>query len=162
VTGGDLNERARGLGVPAVEIDGCDVSEVWEASHSAIEHARSGQGPTFLHARCVHFEGHFLGFQLLRIVRDPFREMPEIAVPLTHSFLRPGGASLRERVAGLKKVLAAVLSTLRDLRRDSANDPVRRARKTLLSDQVRLQELEDQIEQEISHVLASALAEVPS
>jgi TPP-dependent pyruvate/acetoin dehydrogenase alpha subunit len=55
-----------------------------------------------------------------------------------------------------------VLSTLRDPRRDSANDPVRRARKTLLSDRVRLQELEDQIEQEISHVLASALAEVPS
>jgi hypothetical protein len=76
--------------------------------------------------------------------------------------LRLGGAGLRERMAGLKKVLGAVLSTLRDQRRDSANDPVRRARKTLLSDPVRLQELEDQIEQEISHVLASALAEVPS
>jgi TPP-dependent pyruvate/acetoin dehydrogenase alpha subunit len=162
VTGGDLSERARGLGVPAVEVDGCDVSEVWEASHSAIERARSGQGPTFLHARCVHFEGHFLGFQLLRMVRDPLREVPEITVPLTRSFLRPGGAAWRERVAGLKEVLAAVLSTWRDPRQDAANDPVRRARKTLLSDPVRLQELEDQIEQEIGHVLASALAEVPS
>ncbi len=162
VTGGDLNERARGLGIPAVNVDGCDVSEVWQASHEAIERARSGQGPTFLHARCVHFEAHFLGYQLLRIVRHPFREIPKIAVPLTHSFLQPRGAALGERVAGLKKVLAAVLSTFRDPRRDSANDPVRRARKTLLSDPVRLQELEDQIEQEISHVLASALAEVPS
>ena|GEM_PF-4516508 len=69
---------------------------------------------------------------------------------------------LRERVAGLKEVLAAVLSTLRDPRRDSANDPVRRARKTLLSDPARLQELEDQIEQEIRQVLASAFEEVPS
>jgi len=162
VTGGDLNERARGFGIPAVEVDGCDVSEMWEASHSAIERARSGQGPTFLHARCVHFEGHFLGFQLLRMVREPFKAMPEIAVPLTHSFLRLGGAALRERLAGLKKVLKAVLSTLRDPRRDSDNDPVQRARKTLLSDPVHLQKLEDQIEQEISHVLASALAEVPS
>ncbi len=162
VSGGDLNERARGLGIPAVKVDGCDVSEVWEAAHSAIEHARSGKGPTFLHARCVHFEGHFLGFQLLRLARNPLREMPEIAIPLTYSFLRPGGAALRERVAGLKIVLAAVLSTLRDPRRDSANDPVRRARKPLLSDPVRLQELEDQIEQKMSHVLASALAEEPS
>jgi len=162
MTGGDLNERARGLGVPAVEVDGCDVSEVWEVSHSAIERARSGQGPTFLHARCVHFEGHFLGFQLIRLARNPLSEMPEIAAPLTHSFLRPGGANLRERVAGLKEVLAAVLSTLRDPRRDSANDPVRRARKTLLSDPARLQELEDQIEQEIRQVLASAFEEVPS
>jgi len=162
VTGGDLSQRARGLGVPAVEVDGRDVSEVWEASHSAIERARSGQGPTFLHARCVHFEGHFLGFQLLRMVRDPLREMPEITVPITRSFLRPGGAAWHERVAGLKEVLAAVPSTLRDPRRDAANDPVRRARKTLLSDPVRLQELEGQIEREISQVLATALAEVPS
>ncbi len=160
--GGDMNERARGLGVPVVEVDGCDVSEVWEASHSAIERARSGQGPTFLHARCRHFEGHFLGYQLLRLVRDPLKEMPEIAGPLTRALLRPGGAALRERTAGLKKVLAAVLSTLRGPRRDSADDPVRRARKTLLAEPERLQKLEDQIEQEISHVLASALPEVPS
>ena len=103
-----------------------------------------------------------MGFQLLRIVRDPLREMSQIAAPLTRSFLRPGGASLRERVAGLKIVLAAVLATLRDPRRDSANDPVRCARKTLLSDPACLQKLEDQIKEEISHVLASALAEVPS
>jgi len=53
MTGGDLNERARGLGVPAIEVDGLDVSEVWEAARAAIERARSGKGPTFLHARCV-------------------------------------------------------------------------------------------------------------
>jgi pyruvate dehydrogenase E1 component alpha subunit len=162
VTGGNLNERAGGLGVPAVEVDGCDAAEVWQASHAAIERLRSGQGPTFLNARCVHFEGHFLGFQLLRAVRHPIKEMPEIAVPLTRSFSRSGGADLRERLAGLNEVLSAVLSTLRDPRRDSANDPLQRARKALLSDPVRLQALEDQIEGEISHVLESALAELPA
>ena len=162
MTSGDLYERARRLGVPAVEVDGCDVSAVWEAANGAIERARSGQGPSFLYARCVHFEGHFLGFQLLRMVRDPLREMPEIAMPLTQSFLRPGGATLRERLAGLKTVLLTVLATVRDPRRDPNNDPVLRARKTLLSDPERLQEMEDQIEQEISNVLASALVEVPS
>jgi hypothetical protein len=75
--------------------------------------------------------------------------------------LRPGGAALSERLAGLKEVLAAVLSTLRDPRRDSAHDPVRRARETLLSDPIRLRELEDEIEQGIRHVFASALPEVP-
>ena len=94
VTGGDLNERARGLGVPAIEVDGRDVSAVWQAADRAIETARSGQGPTFLHARCVHFEGHFLGFQLLRAVRAPLREMPGIVAPLTRSFLRPGSVAV--------------------------------------------------------------------
>jgi pyruvate dehydrogenase E1 component alpha subunit len=162
VTGENLNERARGLGIPAVEADGLNVSAMWEAAHGGIERARSGQGPTFLHARCVHLEGHFLGFQLIRIVRDPFREMAEIAVPLTQSFLRFGGATFRERVEGLKTVTAAVLSTVRDPRRDPANDPLPRARVTLQSDPARLQELEDQLEREISNVLVSALMEVPS
>jgi TPP-dependent pyruvate/acetoin dehydrogenase alpha subunit len=162
VTGGNLNERARGLGIPFVEADGLDVSAMWEAAHGAIERARSGQGPTFLHARCVHFEGHFLGFQLIRAVRDPLRAMSEIAVPLTQSFLRLEDATLRERMAGLKTVIAAVLSTVRDPRRDSTNDPLPRARPTLQSDAARLQKLEDQLEKEISNVLASALGEVPS
>lgn len=162
VTGGDLGQRARGLGTPAVEVDGRDVGAVWEAADRAIERARSGQGPTFLHARCVHFEGHFLGFQLIRIVRAPLREMPGVAGPLTHSFLRPGGATLRERLAGLKTVIAALLSTVRDPRQDLANDPIPRARAMLQSEPARLQELEDQIEKEIRNVLASALVEVPS
>jgi len=162
VTGGNLNERARGLGIPAAEADGLNVSAMWEAAHGAIERARSGQGPTFLHARCVHLEGHFLGFQPIRIVRDPLREIPEIAIPLTQSFLRFGGATLSERMAGLKTVIATVLSTVRDPRRDPTNDPLPRARTTLQSDAARLQELEGQLEKEISNVLASALMEVPS
>jgi pyruvate dehydrogenase E1 component alpha subunit len=122
VTGGHLNERARGLGVPAVEADGLDVSAVWAAAYGAIERARSGQGPTLLHARCVHLEGHFLGYQLTRLVRDPLREMPEIAGPLARAFLKLGGASLRERMAGLKTIITAVLSTARDPRRDLTDD----------------------------------------
>jgi pyruvate dehydrogenase E1 component alpha subunit len=161
-TGGNLNERARGLGIPAVEVNGLDVSAVWEAAESAIRRARFGQGPTFLHASCVHLEGHFLGFQLMKIVRDPLREMPEIAPPLIQSFLRFEGSGLRERLAGLKTVIAAVLSTLRDPRRNPANDPLPRARALLQADTARLQELEDQIEKEISTVLESVLAEVPS
>ena len=162
MTGGDLNERARGLGLPAVEIDGRDVSEVWEAARAAVERARSGDGPTFLRAHCVHFEGHFLGLQLLRVARSPLKEIPKIAVPLTSSLLQLKGAALRDRIAGLKDVLAPVLSTLRDPRRDSSNDPVGRTRKILLSDPERLRELEGRIEQEMSQTIASALEEEPS
>jgi hypothetical protein len=150
------------LGIPAIEIDGRDVSAVWGAADKAIKSARSGQGPTFLRARCVHFEGHFLGFQLIKIVRAPLKEMPEIAGPLTLSFLRPGGATVRERFVGLKTIIAALLSTVRDPRQDLTNDPIPRARVTLQAEPTRLQELEDQIEKEISNALASALVEVPS
>lgn len=160
VSGGDLKARAVGFGLQVLEVDGCDVGQVWVAAHEAVERARSDKGPTFLHARCVHLEGHFLGFQLTRVVRNPLGEMPKIAVALTGSFLHRGGGRMSERLAGLKDVIAVVLSTLRDPRRDPAYDPVRRVRKSLLSDAVRLQELENQIEQKMSTVIASSLAEV--
>ncbi|OQA23186.1 MAG: Acetoin:2,6-dichlorophenolindophenol oxidoreductase subunit alpha [Chloroflexi bacterium ADurb.Bin360] len=162
VTGGDLTDRARGLGVQAAEVDGRDVSAVWEACRPAIERARSGGGPAFLRARCVHLEGHFLGFQLLRMVREPLREMPRIAVPLTGAFLHPGGAGLRERLAGLRTVLEAVLATLRDPRRDPANDPVRRARAALHLEEARLEELEAQVKEALNDVLAATLVEAPA
>ena len=161
-TGGDFNDRARGVGMPAFQIDGLDVAKVWEISCSAIERIRSGQGPIFLHAKCVHFEGHFLGFQPIRIVRDPLKEMPKIAVPLTKSFLRLGGATLLERMTGLKTVMASIITTLRDPRRDPNNDPLTRARATLQSNPARLKELEDQLEKNIKDILTIVLGEVPS
>ncbi len=157
VTGGNLYERVQGLGVSYVKVDGRDVQKVWEAARQAIEQIRSGKGTTFLHARCVHLEGHFLGFQLLRATRNPLREMPGISIPLLRSFLHPGGASLRERLAGLRVVTSSILTTLRDPRRDPANDPVKRARETLTSDPARLIELERTIEQEVAETVSSAL-----
>jgi len=162
VTGGGLNDRAELLGVPGICVDGRDVTEVWEAAREAIAHARTGDGPFFLRAQCVHFEGHFLGYQLIRAIRHPLREMPKITIPLTQSFLRTSGAGWGERLTGLKSVLSAVLSTLRDPRRDQDNDPLRRTRNTLLSSQDRLLVLEDEIEREVCNITASAMEDTKS
>lgn len=159
MTGGNLSQRVQGLGLPYVETDGRQVDQVWETAALAIERARSGQGPTFIHAQCVHLEGHFLGYQLLRATRNPLREMPKIASPLTRSLMSFRGAPLRERMAGLKVVLSSVMTTLRDPRRDSDNDPVKRTRIDLKSDSLRLMELETAIEQEVTEALSSALKE---
>lgn len=160
VTGGDLTERARSMGLIAVEVDGREVVDVWNVAHEAILRARNGQGPTFLRARCVHLEGHFLGYQLLRIVRDPLKEMPEVAGPLTRSFLSPNGTSLRERLNGLGTVISTILRTLKDPRQDASNDPVIHTRLTLQSNPDRLRDLEDGVEQEIQSVLQVALSPV--
>ncbi len=159
VTGGTLVERAQGFGIPAVQVDGTGVDAVWQAARVGIERARAGDGPTFLHATCVHLEGHFLGFQLIRAVREPLTGIA-LSVPLTQSFLRPGGASLRERIQGLKDALGVVNDAKRDPRWDPANDPVQRIRTDLLSEPGRLQALEDEIHQEISKILAAAQVEV--
>jgi hypothetical protein len=104
-------------------------------------------------------EGHFLGYQLIRAVRNPLREMPKITIPLTQSFLCTSGAPFRERVVGLKSVLSAVLKTLRDPRKDPDSDPVRRTRSALQSDGARLKTLEDDTEREMGHIIALAMEE---
>ena len=161
-TGGNLDDRARGLGVPAFNVDGVDVSKVWEVAHSAIDCIRTGKGPVFIHARCVHFEGHFLGFQPIRIVRDPLKEMPKIAVGMTKSILKLDGAAVSERITGLKNVMASVISTLRDPRRDRANDPLLHSRAILQSEEIRLKAMEDQMANDINNVLKTVLGEVQS
>lgn len=160
LTGGDLTRRAEGFGIPAVDVDGREVSDVWHAASEAVDRARSGQGPTFLRARCVHLEGHFLGLQLLRTARHPLRELPRIVQPLARSFLSRRGARPSERIQGLSMVQESLLATLRDPRRDTDNDPVLRARRALLPESARLQDLEQRIEREISEVVAAAVAKV--
>ena len=158
-TSGDMGDRVRGLGVHYMDVDGLDVEQVWQAAHQAIERARAGKEPTLLHVRCVHLEGHSLGLVLLRIARNPLGELPGIAGPLIRSFLRPGGESLRERLAGVRLVLSAILATLRDPRRYSTNDPVVRVQTALKSDPARLKELDNRLEVEIAAALAAALQE---
>lgn len=45
-----LAARARGYGVPAVRVDGCDVLAVIQAATDAVARARAGQGPTLIEA----------------------------------------------------------------------------------------------------------------
>lgn len=162
VTAGSVSERVNGLGLRVVGVDGYEVSEVWEVAKDALERIRSGGEPACIHARCVHVEGHFLGYQLIRTVREPLKEMPKIAVPLTKSFLHHRGAPLQERITGLKTVISAVLSTLRDPRQNPAGDPIQKTRAVLQTDTDRIQLLEDNIQKEVTDNVTSVLSEVQS
>ena len=59
VTSGRIADRARAFGVPAAEVDGNDVTEVWRAAGEAVARARAGGGPSFIEARTYRIQGHF-------------------------------------------------------------------------------------------------------
>lgn len=154
-----LANRVRGLGARYLSVDGVEVAQVWRAAQDSLERARAGKGPTVLHARCVHLEGHFLGFTLLRLTRNPFRGGLGMTVSLLRSLLTAGGGTVRERLAGLRLVLSTILATLRDPRQKLSNDPLARARIALMTDPARLQALEAQLQKEVSAIVAAALQE---
>lgn len=159
LTPGSVPQRIQGFGLPYLEVDGLDVAAVWKAAQEGLYRARNKGGPTFLHARCVHLEAHFLGYQLLRITRHPLREMPQIIFPLLKSFISLRGAPINERWQGLKVIFDSVYKTLRDPRQSPANDPLFRTRSQLPPESVRLSELEGAIQKEVMETVARARKE---
>jgi pyruvate dehydrogenase E1 component alpha subunit len=157
VVGGSLIERARGFGMPAVQVDGTDVVAMWREAREAMQRARKGGGPTFLHALCVHLEGHFLGDAMVDIPRRPVREMLPMVWPMTRSFLRIRGAPLRERIASLRMILSTLVRSGQDLVAAQERDPLNRTRKALASEPQRLQSLETEVAFEIAQVVEAAL-----
>jgi pyruvate dehydrogenase E1 component alpha subunit len=83
----DLSERAKAFGMKAVKVDGQDVEAVYKATRQALDHARSGKGPVFMHVDTVRFSGHYIGdpqvyrpkeeARELRATRDPIEILRE-------------------------------------------------------------------------------------
>ena len=57
----DLSERAKAFGMKALKADGQDVEAVYKTRAQALDHARAGKGPVFLHLDTVRFSGHYIG-----------------------------------------------------------------------------------------------------
>ncbi len=156
VTGGNLVDRAKGFGMHASEVDGSDVEEVWHATSKALKRARAGEGPTFIRARCIHLEGHFLGDPLLRVARHPVEEMKKMAGALLNSGSKRKGASIFDRVGSLSSVTGLIGRTFKD-QIFKKGDPLKPARRKLESDKKRLQDLEEATIKEIQQIVETAL-----
>lgn len=156
VTGGQLVDRARGFGMSTAEAVGWQVENVWSAARDGVDRARRGDGPTFVHARCVHLEGHFLGDQLIRISRHPFSEMAEMSGPLLRSALKRKGTTLRDRTRSAGTILQLIGKTFRE-QSSKQEDPVAVLRDALQSDRNRLEEVETHVAREVQTAVQTAL-----
>jgi pyruvate dehydrogenase E1 component alpha subunit len=159
VTSGNLPDRVRGFGIPAVEVDGSDVEAVWQAAGEAILRARRGGGPGYLHASCVRPEGHFLGDPLVRIVRSPVGELKSKVVPLTKSVVSPKGSGVGDRAGSLAGI-TGMIGRAAGMR---GRDPVKRYRAQL--DASEAKRIEAEVEEAVKSAVDAAvesLEEVPA
>lgn len=156
VTGGDLEERARGLGVPGRKVDGSDVETLWRAAGDMIDRIRGGRGPGFLRATCIRPEGHFLGDPLVRMARRPVAELTPRMGPLTSAAVNPQGASVRQRAASLGRITAMLGRTART-HLGPSHDPLQRLRKRLAIASEHLAELEQAVERFVAATVDQAL-----
>lgn len=62
-TAGTGPARAEAMQIPAVSVDGNDILAVYEAARWAVEHARAGEGPSFVECHTYRWRGHHMGDQ---------------------------------------------------------------------------------------------------
>ncbi|MDF1513404.1 MAG: thiamine pyrophosphate-dependent dehydrogenase E1 component subunit alpha [Anaerolineae bacterium] len=158
MTGGSIRKRAEGIGLSVFTADSTSVMDVWKVATHAIEFTRRGQGPCFIHASCIHLEGHFQGYQLFRAIRYPMRELPAILLPLVKTFCYKG-ESLRHRLAGLNIIATSLLNTVSDLRRNPRYDPLLIARTALDLDDETILHMENEINSEVDAVVEIVMKE---
>jgi TPP-dependent pyruvate/acetoin dehydrogenase alpha subunit len=157
VTAGSITERAKAFNIPSIELDGSDVEKVWQAANEAIKKVRSGEGPVFILAKCRHFQGHFLGDPLLRIVRRPVKELWKISPGLIKSSTRLKGATIKERVESLKDVLSLLKRTVKE-RYSEEYDPLSVLLKRLGGRTDEIIETENGVNQEMDKVVEETFA----
>lgn len=158
ISSNSLVARAQGFGMPAIEVDGTDVENVWKTAREAIQRARQGLGPTFILAnRIQHQPGHMLSIPWTRTTHQPLKQIRSIFLPLMRSFFRMKGAPIRQRIASIYYIFSLILNSGKaHSTRD--RDPLATARGKLISDPVRLQEIEAQVEVEIQSIFRTALS----
>lgn len=153
---GNLPRRAEAFGMKALEVDGADVLAVSSVAQTALQHARSGNGPVFIRADCAHLEGHFLGDPLLDTYRRPIYSLRNRLWPLLKALFRRGGARWRERIASMRQIIR--LASAAQNQTGPQRDPIARTRRTLADmDEKRLAELETTIRGEVQRLVITAL-----
>jgi acetoin:2,6-dichlorophenolindophenol oxidoreductase subunit alpha len=156
VTGGNLIERVKAFGLRVIEVDGRDVEQIWSLVNDEIVRLRNGEGPVFVHARCEHLEGHFLGDQLLRFAHPSMSETMKLTAPLVKAHTQSKGAPLRERTASLKEMLVIIWENVRK-HRSKEGDPIAFLRKKLaVMDAEKLNEIEVEVQNEIKKIIEQA------
>ena len=155
VTGACLSDRAKGLGLRYDTADGSDVEAVWRVAAKALDLARRGHGPSFLHFECVHPEGHFLGDPLIQIARQPGNQLKQMAPPLLRATVRGRGASVGKRVGSLTSISRLIGRTaLKEVW--GRHDPLVKCRKQIKFNARQLATLTAEVETEIKTAVAMA------
>ena len=71
----DIAKHAAGYGIPGLIVDGQEITAVYDVTHTAVERARGGEGPTLIEAKTYRFDEHQVG---LNILGEPYRSTAEV------------------------------------------------------------------------------------
>jgi pyruvate dehydrogenase E1 component alpha subunit len=71
----NLSDRAKGVGMPGVTVDGFDFFAVHKAAGEMIDRARKGGGPSLLEVKFTRYFGHFEGDAMTYRPKDEVKKL---------------------------------------------------------------------------------------
>jgi acetoin:2,6-dichlorophenolindophenol oxidoreductase subunit alpha len=80
----DLSKRAEAFGMKSIKVDGQDVEAVYKATRQALDHAREGKGPVYLHIDTYRLTGHYIGDPQVYRPKGELKKLRETQDPITH------------------------------------------------------------------------------
>ncbi len=86
----DLSDRSKAFGMHVIDVDGQDVEAVHKAALRALEHARSGKGPVFMHVTTYRLVGHYVGDPQVYRPKGEVQELRETQDPLAKALDKLG------------------------------------------------------------------------
>ena len=106
-----LHKRGISFNIPGIEVDGMDIVAVREAGLAAVEHARSGKGPSLLEMKTYRYRGHSMSdpakyrakeeVEDMKAKRDPIEHVKKLLIdagPASEESLKEIDREIRARV----------------------------------------------------------------
>ena len=116
-----LYKRGASFGIPGEEVDGMDVTKVYDAARRAAEHARSGKGPFILEMKTYRYRGHSMSDPAKYRTRDEVNEYRDHKDPidLSGKMLIDAGWADEAELKAMDKEVKALINKSADFARES-------------------------------------------
>jgi len=120
-----ISDRALAYGIAGVTVDGNDVDAVYQAAATAVERARSGQGPTLLECETYRWKGHSKSDKNLYRTKDEIDEWKakDPILRFQETIINSDLVTLAEVDALTAKVREATRDAIRDASAAPDSDP---------------------------------------
>ena len=116
-----LYKRGASFGIPGEEVDGMDVTAVYDAAKRAVEHARSGEGPFILEMKTYRYRGHSMSDPAKYRTRDEVNDIRDHKDPidLARKIILEKGWSDEDALKDMDKEVKAIVNKSADFAKES-------------------------------------------
>jgi TPP-dependent pyruvate/acetoin dehydrogenase alpha subunit len=102
-------DRAKGIGMPGITVDGNDPIATYKVLRDAIRHAREGNGPTLVEAITFRFEGHYAGDGGKYIPDEQYKSQQELDPMVTFPRVLAAAGLSQEDIDEIRERAAATV-----------------------------------------------------